>query len=240
MHNKIYSRTKIRLPKIINSKSNNLNKKQVEKIWKIFFILIIAFSIVKIVIDAVNPIFDTLCEDEARAIATRITNKQATRVMQKYSYEDLFQIEKDEQGNITMVKSNVFPINAIISDVALEIQEEIDNLQRDNIKIALGSFTGMKLLSGRGPYVKVKISTIGNVETDLRSEFVAQGINQTLHRIYLQVDGRISILTPFDKTEKSISNQVLLAENVIVGKIPQTYYNLEGFENNNDTLEVVE
>ena len=102
-----------------------------------------------------------------------------------------------------------------------------------------GSFTGLKILSGRGPGIKIRISSVGDVATDLRSEFVSQGINQTLHRVYLQVDTRVNILTPFDNIEKEISNQVLLMENVILGEIPSTYYNLEGL-NNGDELEVIE
>lgn len=103
-----------------------------------------------------------------------------------------------------------------------------------------GSFTGFKLLAGRGPGVKIRISTIGNVETDLRSEFSAQGINQTLHRVYLQVKCNVSILTPFDNISREITNQVLLMENVIVGGIPNTYYNLEGLNGSSDALEVIE
>ena len=91
-----------------------------------------------------------------------------------------------------------------------------------------GSFTGVKLLAGRGTGVDIVISSIGNVETDLRSEFTDQGINQTLHRVYLQVDCEVSILTPFKDLDKKISNQVLLLENVIVGQIPNTYYNIQG------------
>lgn len=107
-------------------------------------------------------------------------------------------------------------------------------------KLLFGSFTGFKLLAGRGPGIKIRISSIGNVKTDLRSEFIAQGINQTLHRIYLQVDCEVSILTPFDNITQSISNQVLIAENVIVGRIPNTYYNLEGINGTSDALEVIE
>lgn len=96
-----------------------------------------------------------------------------------------------------------------------------------------GSFTGFKLLSGKGPGVPIRISTIGNVETDLKSEFTSQGINQTLHRVYLQVICEVSILTPYEDITEKITNQVLIAENVIVGKIPNTYYNLNGMDNNN-------
>ncbi len=103
-----------------------------------------------------------------------------------------------------------------------------------------GSFTGFKLLAGRGPGIKITISSIGDVETDLRSEFTAQGINQTLHRVYLQVKCNVNILTPFDNIEREITNQVLLVENVIVGNIPNSYYNLEGLDGNSDAMELIE
>ena len=99
--------------------------------------MVIAFSTVKIVLDAILPIFDTLCKDKAKSIATIIANEEATNVMREHSYEELFTIEKDNDGNITMIKSNVFPINEIISDVAVKIQNEIDEKGRENIEIAL-------------------------------------------------------------------------------------------------------
>ncbi len=237
--NKIYSRPRIRIPKIFVSKIQDKKNIRKQKISKIFIIMIIAFSTVKIVLDAISPIFDTLCKDKAKSIATIISNEQATLVMREHVYDELFSIEKDNQGNIIMIKSNVGPINEIISDVAEKIQNEIDNKGRENIEIALGSFTGFKLLSGKGPGIHIRISSIGNVETDLKSEFTAQGINQTLHRVYLQVLCEISILTPYNNITEKISNQVLLAENVIVGKIPDTYYNLEGIDSSS-VMEVME
>ena len=194
----------------------------------------------KLVLDAVLPIFDTLCEDKAKSIATIISNEEATKVMKEHTYDELFTIEKDTGGNITIIKSNVIPINEIISDVAVKIQNQIDATGREDIEIAAGSFTGFKLLAGRGPGIKIKISSIGNVETDLKSEFTSQGINQTLHRVYLQVKCKVNILTPFDNIEREITNQVLLVENVIVGNIPNTYYNLEGINGVSDSLEVIE
>lgn len=228
---KIYSRTKIRIPNI-----NVKNKRKMAMI--IIFITAIVIS-AKLMLDAVNPIFDTLCENEAKSLATIISNEQATNVMTEHSYDELFTVEKDANGNVTMIKSNVIPINEIISDVAVKIQEEINQQGRQNIQIALGSFTGIKLLSGRGIGIKIKISPVGNVETDLRSEFEAQGINQTLHRIYLQVKCEVSILTPFKDIAKEITNQVLIMENVIIGTVPNTYYNIEGI-NKSDALEFVE
>ena len=130
---KIYSRRRIKIPKI-NSK---IPKEKRIKMLKIIIIMTIAISTMKIILDAILPIFDKLCEDRAKSIATIISNDQATVVMTEHSYDELFTIEKDAEGNITMIKSNVIPINEIISDVANKIQIDLDNKGRDNIQIAL-------------------------------------------------------------------------------------------------------
>lgn len=82
------------------------------------------------------------------------------------------------------------------------------------------------------------MSTIGNVETELVSQFSHAGINQTLHRIYLNVKCKVTILTPFNTIEESIANQVLISEAVIVGEVPSNYYNLNGLKED-DLIELV-
>lgn len=138
-----------------------------------------------------------------------------------------------------MISANVIPVNEIISDVAIKIQEELNKIENSSFKIRMGSFTGSRLLSGSGPEIEIKMSTIGNLDTDLRSEFAAAGINQTLHKIYLQVECQVVILTPFNTMEEKIANQVLLAEAIIVGTTPNTYYNFEGITQD-DVLEPME
>lgn len=136
MH-KIYSRPRIRIPKVIIEKRQNNN---LRKVIKIFVILIIAFSTVRLILDSVLPIFDSLCENRASSIATIVSNEQATNVMKEHSYDELFTIEKDNDGNIKMIKSNIIAINEIISDVANRIQIELDNKGKEDIEIALRKF----------------------------------------------------------------------------------------------------
>lgn len=134
---KIYSRPRIKIPRVAINRGYQTSNPKNKKIFKIFIILIIAFSTVKLMLDAVYPIFDTLCEAKAKSIATMVSNEQATNVMKEHSYDELFTIEKDSNNNITMIKSNVLAINEIISDVAIKIQEDIDNRGRENIEIAI-------------------------------------------------------------------------------------------------------
>lgn len=136
MH-KIYSRPRIKIPKIFFQARNEMKNKKARKLIKIFLVIMIAFLTVKFSLESVLPIFDTLCDNEAKSIATIVSNEQATNVMREHSYDELFTIDKDTEGNITMIKSNVVPINEIISDVANKIQIELDNKGRDNIEIAL-------------------------------------------------------------------------------------------------------
>jgi len=227
---KIYSRKRIDTKKITNYFNKKRNNKKYNRMLYITVVFIIAIITASMTIKSINPIINTQCEVIAKSIATKISNEQATIVMSKYKYEDLCSITKDVNGNITLISANVIPVNEIISDIAIKIQDGLNNTDNSKFYIRLGSFTGTKMLSGRGPNIEMKMSTVGNVETDLRSEFVSSGINQTLHRIYLQVDCNVIVLTPFDNIEQKISNQVLLAEAVIVGITPDTYYNFNNVD----------
>lgn len=157
---KIYSRPRICIPKVITNGGKRFRSLKSKKIIKIILVLLIAISVVVISLDAVYPIFDTICEEKAKSIATIISNEEATNVMKEHSYDEMFTIEKDSNNNITMIKSNVISINEIISDIAIKIQEKIDSRGRENIEIAIGSFTGIKLLAGLGPGVKIRISSV--------------------------------------------------------------------------------
>lgn len=215
---KIYSRVRI-----INTK----------KIITIGTIIIIAIIVDIIICRALEPVFNTVCKEKAKNMATTITNQEVIKLMKKYNYDDLFNIERDKDGNISMIKSNVFPINDINSNISIKIQEEINKQGKNNIGIALGTFTGIRLLSGIGPSVKIRVSSVGNVQTDIKSEFISQGLNQTLHRVYIQIKCEIIILTPFNDMKESVTNQLLIAENVVIGKIPTNYYNIERMNNHN-------
>ena len=233
----IYSRPRIRLPKflVINNKRSFKNK----KVSKIFLILFIICFLIGVIVKEVAPVFNKLCTEKAKSIATIITNDETTNAIIDYQYSDFIIIHKDEAGDILMLESNMKNINIVISDVANRIQKSINNINEEDVNISLGSFTGVSLLSGSGLKVPIKISTVGNVKTDVRSEFKSKGINQTLHRLYLQIETEISILTPFNTIQESITNQLILAENIIVGEIPETYYNLEGITQD-DVMEVMQ
>lgn len=238
MDEKIFTRHHIRLPKILPNKRNLRQRKKQERFVQVIVVILIAFTFAYFVIKSIEPIIKQQCKNMAKSIATKISNNEATEVMKKYTYNDLMTITKDEQGKIKMVGTNVITVNEIISDIPIHIQEELEKNENSNFNIRLGSFFGINLLSGRGPNVNIKMQLVGNLDTNLKSEFTAAGINQTLHKIYLEVKCNVIILTPFETIEEQIVNQVLLAEGLIVGDVPNSYYNLEGI-NTDSAIDVM-
>ena len=192
------------------------------------------------ILSYIGPVFETLCEDKVKSISTIISNQESTKIMNKYQYEELYTIEKDEAGNIVIIKSNVVPINNMISDLTEAIQNRFNEVENTQIEIPVGNLFGTYYFSGVGPSIPAKVRTSGTLDTEIKSEFIAKGINQTLHRIYVNFECYVKIVTPIKNFQKKITNQVIIAEHVIVGNIPDSYYNLEGMSGVDDVLNVID
>lgn len=219
---KIYSRTRFCITNRVSKKEKNT------KVFSVIFIIIVAIFTFYTIRKAINPIIDELCIDKAKNIATKISNEEATVVMDKYCYDDLITIIRDNDGNIKILKTNTKNINQIMSDIPVSMLDKFKQSKNANISLHLGSILGTKIFSATGPKINIRIANVGNVDTKLKSEFISQGINQTLHRIYLELNCEVTILTPYDTIKQKIDNQVLIAESVIVGDVPYSYYNMNG------------
>ena len=215
---------------IIYSRYNkrNFSYNKIKLIIAVLIIIIISYSTAIMIIKAINPTLERQSKIIARSLAEGLTNSITKEEMQNYKYEDLCSIQKDENGNISMLNLNIINVNKLTSTITSRLQKEINNNNNSIIKISLGSVTGNKLLMGRGPKINVKIETIGNIQTSIRSEVKEAGINQSLHKIYLNIECNMAIISAYKDTDEKITTEVLIAEAVIVGKIPETYYNLNG------------
>ena len=237
---KIYSRPRLNLAFLKNTPKSHKSRRKIKNTMPVVSIFLIAIITCFSIWNFVNPIFETLCKDKAKSVATMITNEETTKIIEKYNYDTFFTIQKDEKGSIQIINANVLRINQVTSDIAVAIQKALDNNEKNKIYIHSGAITGIRFLSGTGPRIPLKIASVGNIDTDLRSEFISQGVNQTLHRVYLNVKTNVSILSSFKTIESSIENQALIAEHVIIGEIPSNYYNFNGMENGKEALRLVE
>ena len=220
---KIYSRARIRFPRVIyGGKNGNKNH---EKIIQIITILIIAVLVMMNILNSIDPIFVTVCKNKAESIVTIEVNKITTLNIDKYQDYEMITIEEDEQGNIQLLQVNTRPLNNMISDITNDIQVSLNNNEIVNSYIPFGSITGIKWISGVGPKIPLEIALSGTIQTKIRNEFSNAGINQTIHRLYLDITCNISILTPYEVMETQVLNEVILSENIIVGDVPNVYMN---------------
>lgn len=192
--------------------------------------LIVAYSTAITIINSINPTLELQSRIQARALAENLSTKSCEDAIKNIKYEDICKIERDEKGNIRMMNLNVITVNRLMNHITSNIQENIKKDNNDVIRISLGTISGNKLLAGKGPEIKVKIETMGDIQSSIKSEFITTGINQTLHKIFMNIDFNMAIISPYKDTEENIVTEVLLAEAVIVGDIPETYYNLNGIK----------
>lgn len=156
-------------------------------------------------------------------------------------YLDLVTLERDDNGNILALRANVIEMNKISSKIGGLIQEKYSSLEDMYIKIPIGNFTGNELLAGRGPKIVVKIVPVGTVSTDYKTEFISTGINQTRHRVYLEIKSKMTIIAPFTNKTVEVVDNVNVAETVLIGNVPETFYNLEGISDftSEDTMNMM-
>lgn len=222
---KIYSRARIRVPKVIYS--GGRGNKNLKKIVKIMTILIIAISVMMNILNAIDPIFVTVCKNKAESIVTIEVNKITTINVDKYKDSEMITIKQNEAGNIELLQVNTRPLNNMISDITNDIQVSLNDNETVKSYIPFGSITGIKWIAGIGPKIPLKIALTGTIKTKIRNEFSDAGINQTIHRLYLDITCDINILTPYEVIATQVTNELILSENIIVGDVPNVYLNSE-------------
>lgn len=181
-------------------------------------VLLLVFSFM------INPVIMDTVEIKSRALATRAMNSSvADVVMNSIVYDDLVNVISDEFGNISMIQANSLEINNLTKDLAQACEERITEYGKVGVTIPVGTFTGVPLLVGRGPSVNVKMTPIGSVVCRFMSHFESAGINQTIHKIYVNIQANVSVVMPLSSRRFEAVQQVLISESVIVGQVPEVY-----------------
>ena len=143
-------------------------------------------------------------------------------------YDRMVYFEKDLDGRITALKTNMSEVNRLKTDLLNLINDEILAIDSDQLGIPLGSLVLPELLAGKGPIVPVRILTIRNSEASFFSEFLSAGINQTIQKLNMQVSIDVAVLVLGTVEEFTISSQVVIAETVIVGQVPDMFLQTGG------------
>lgn len=143
-------------------------------------------------------------------------------------YDRIVYFEKDLDGRITALKTNMSEINRLKTDILSIINDEILAMDTSKLGIPIGSLFFPEIASGRGSDIPVEIIAIRNSDASFESTFSEAGINQTIHQLSMNVIVDVSILV-FGKAESfTVSSQVVVAETIIVGNVPDTYLQTGG------------
>lgn len=190
-----------------------------------FFVVIIVVVILMLIFSfMVNPVIMDTVEIKSMALATRAMNSSiADVVMNSIVYDDLVNIISDDFGNISMIQANSLEINNLSKDLAQTCEERISEYGSAGVTIPMGTFTGIPLLVGRGPRLRVKMTPVGSVFCKFVSHFESAGINQTVHKIYVNITANVSVVMPLSSRKFQAVQQVLISESVIVGQVPEVY-----------------
>lgn len=175
-----------------------------------------------------RPVLETLAETEVRnAVTAAISDAISAGIVENaVSYDDIIAVETDDSGRVTALKSNMTGANLLRSKLLDAALDEVAGLSERDFSVPLGNLLGMDFLSGRGPGVRVTVLSAGAASAVYRNEFTAAGVNQTLHRVLLEVTVTVRILLPGRTLETAVTSPVCIAETVIVGQVPGTYLQL--------------
>lgn len=210
----------------------------------VFFLITILFTFIIAFVfnNKVQPVISTLCEANSRYIALTCTEEAVSENISDIEYANLITIQKDSNGKVTALNANVMEMNKISNNISRQVQEELYNTKESYITIPLGSVVGNNVFGGYGPKMKIKTVPAGNVITKFKSEFESAGINQTRHRIFLEVTTKVMTVAPFYTATQEYITDVTVAETVIVSDTPNAYYNINGVTDltQKDSLQLVE
>ncbi len=184
----------------------------------------------------VLPLVITLSEATVKGLAINAINNAAHMVLDsEMSYEDFVTITKDKDDKIQMIQANTVKINRLTRDLANLGQANIEKIEATTVSLPLGAFTGSVVLSDLGPDVKIPLLPIGTVICDFSSIFEEVGINQTRHSIFININTTISLVLPVSSVPVNITTAILVCDNIIVGEVPNFYFNNGG---NGDNLDL--
>ncbi|ATW28319.1 sporulation protein YunB [Candidatus Formimonas warabiya] len=170
-----------------------------------------------------TPTIIAVAEAKTQLMATKIINEAVYRNVSNINYQDIMSIHKDNQDRIVLMMPDTVKINKLAAMTSLDIEKELNQLETQGFSVPLGLITGSALFSDTGPPINIGIVPAGTIDVDVNDEFVEAGINQTKHRIYLNVKTSLKVVVPLMSSTINVAVQVPVTESIIIGPVPEWY-----------------
>lgn len=203
---------------------------------RILVILIVSFLVlaasVSIIFIQLRPLVIKL----AKTMVTDVLMIEVNDVIEQeilkgaFDYTQLVTLEKDTEGNITALFFNTAMINTLSTKISRGVYQKVDDQVITDIEIPIGNVIGGMLFSGRGPEIQIKILSVADVNTAFSNNFESVGINNTRHKIYLDITVEVNIMIPgFTEDTVTVSDQVAVCETTIFGKVPDMFADIGSY-----------
>lgn len=196
----------------------------------ILMILVLVFLTFLMLRSRYRGVIRDLAETQVKNTTSDLTNDAIAKQIAEgiIQYDRIVYFEKDLDGRITALKTNMSEVNRLKTDILNLINDEILALDTSDIGIPLGSLFLPELFSGKGPSIPVHILSIRNSDAAFSSRFSQAGINQTLHQLIMIVSVDVAVLVLGQTSSFSVTSEVVVAETVIVGDVPSTFLQTGG------------
>lgn len=197
----------------------------------LIMLLVLAILLLAIFRSKYHDAIQELAQTQVRNTTSDLINDSIDKQIAtgNIQYDRIVYFEKDLDGRITALKTNISEVNRLKTEILNLINNEILAIDNSDLGIPIGSLILPELLSGRGPEIPVNIISIRNSDASFSSQFSEAGINQTLQQLSMCVSVDVAVLI-LGKTESfTVSSEVVVAETIIVGQVPDTYLQTGGF-----------
>lgn len=192
---------------------------------KLIALSMIVLGLLVLVDLSFRPMVESINAYECHELVAKIINDAVLAEIEREGaqYSTLVNLTANADGEIVSVESNVMNINRLKTEVAERVEREIERISAVNIEIPIGTLLGIQFLHGKGFNVGMTVAPTGYATTSIISEFSEAGINQTLHRIIIEINADVDALIPGFSTRVPVSTSIIAAETVIVGRVPEAY-----------------
>lgn len=206
-------------------------RRKIRKLLHLMLVVLIASSLGFLMLRSrYRDVIRDLAETQVKNTTSDLTNDAIAKQIAEgvIQYDRIVYFEKDLDGRITALKTNMSEINRLKTDILNLINDEILALDTSDIGIPLGSLFLPELFSGKGPAIPVHILSIRNSDAVFASHFSQAGINQTLHQLTMLVSVDVAVLVLGQTSSFTVNSEVVVAETVIVGDVPSTFLQTGG------------
>ena len=201
-------------------------KKSFKRFFILFFILVIIISLIVYYKKVVTETLYSICNDYAYACSSESLNSAViSSLSDSVKYNDVVKIDKNLSGDIVLISTDTHTANYISKKVTELTRESIKIRMKQGVPVPFLAFTGVGIISGYGKTVNLKTANVVSVASEYNSIFESVGINQTNHSLYIKVITTVSINIPLKKSVSVFESEILLAQSVLVGKVPEIYLN---------------